>query len=81
MKKLNDNNKLAIRMLIAMIAGIVVGLIFMAVRESVGADSSVWQTINSLLFQDISAEGGERAIGLFYLGGQLFIKSDRKSVV
>ena len=75
MKKLNDNNKLAIRMLIAMIAGIVVGLIFMAVRESVGADSSVWQTINSLLFQDISAEGGERAIGLFYLGGQLFIKS------
>lgn len=75
MKKLNDNNKLAIRMLIAMIAGIAVGLIFMAVRESVGADSSVWQTINSLLFQDISAEGGERAIGLFYLGGQLFIKS------
>lgn len=75
MKKLNDNNKLAIRMLIAMIAGIAVGLIFMAVRESVGVDSSVWQTINSLLFQDISAEGGERAIGLFYLGGQLFIKS------
>ena len=28
MKKLNDNNKLAIRMLIAMIAGILVGLLF-----------------------------------------------------
>ena len=36
MKKLNDNNKLAVQMLVAMIAGIVAGLIFMAVRESAG---------------------------------------------
>jgi len=35
-----SNNKLALHMLIAMVAGIVVGLIFMALRESLGADSS-----------------------------------------
>ena len=29
MKKMNDNNKLAIQMLIAMVAGILTGLLFM----------------------------------------------------
>ena len=75
MKKMNDNNKLAVRMLIAMIGGIVFGLICMAVRESVGADSALWTSVNSLLFQDISATGGESALGLFYIGGQLFIRA------
>ena len=73
MKKLNDNNKLAIQMLIAMIAGIVAGLIFMAVRESAG--EGVWNTINSILFADITAAGNEQSIGLFYIGGQLFIRA------
>ena len=75
MKKLNDNNKLAIQMLIAMIGGILVGLLFMAARESFGADSSVWTTLNNLLFQDITAKGAESAVGLFYIGGQLFIRA------
>ena len=69
MTKKNDNKKLAIQMLIAMIAGIFVGLLFMAVREKLGGDSSAWQTINNLLFQDITAAGGERSVGLFYIGG------------
>ncbi len=73
MKKLNDNNKLAVRMLVAMVAGILAGLGFMAVRTSVGAE--VWATINSLLFADITAAGNEQAVGLFYLGGQLFIRA------
>lgn len=62
-------------MLCAMIAGILVGLLFMAFREKVGADSSVWTTINNLLFQDITAAGGESALGIFYLCGQLFIRA------
>ena len=74
MKKMNDNNKLAIQMLVAMVSGIVAGLIFMSLRENLGADSSTWATINSFLFQDITAAGGERSIGLFYMGGQLFIR-------
>ena len=73
MKKFNDNNKLAVQMLVAMISGILVGLLLMAVREMAGG--TVWATINNLLFQDITAAGAESAIGLLYLGGQLFIRA------
>ena len=75
MKKINDNNKLAVQMLAAMILGILAGLAFMAVREMNGADSSVWMSINNILFQDITAKGAESAVGLFYIGGQLFIRA------
>ena len=75
MSKMNDNNKLAVQMLVAMVAGILVGLGFMAVRENLGADSALWTSINSLLFQDITAAGAESALGLFYIGGQMFIRS------
>lgn len=62
-------------MLIAMISGILVGLLFMAGREYLGSDSALWKTLNNLLFQDITASGAESAIGLFYIGGQLFIRA------
>ena len=75
MKKVNDNNKLAVQMLVAMVSGILVGLVFMAIRENVGTSSALWNTLNSLLFQNISAAGGESALGLFYIGGQLFIRA------
>ena len=75
MKKINDSNKLAIRMLIAMVSGIFVGLLFMALRQYFGADSKVWTLFNNILFQDITAKGAESAIGLFYIGGQLFIRA------
>ena len=71
----NNSNRLAVKMLISMVAGIAVGLIFMAIRESLGATSAAWVTINNLLFQDITAKGAEKAIGLFYIGGQLFVKA------
>lgn len=75
MQKTNDNNKLAIQMLTAMVAGIGVGLILMAIREKIGSTSDNWMVINNLLFQDITAPGAEKAIGLFYIGGQLFIRA------
>ena len=71
----NNSKKLAIHMLIAMVAGIAVGLGFMLLREHLGADSVAWTTINNLLFQDITAAGAEKAVGLFYIIGQLFVKS------
>ena len=71
----NKSTRLAVKMLIAMIAGIAAGLVFMAIRESLGATSAAWTTINNLLFQDITAAGAESAIGLFYIGGQLFVRS------
>ncbi len=71
----NNSNRLAVKMMISMVAGIVVGLIFMMIRENLGAKSEAWTVINNLLFQDITAAGAERAIGIFYIGGQLFVKS------
>lgn len=75
MKKANENSKLAVQMLSAMVSGIVVGLLFMVLREKIGADSSAWTAINRLLFQDITVEGGESSLGIFYLCGQLFIRA------
>ena len=71
----NNSNRLAIKMLIAMVAGIAVGLGFMLLREKLGATSEAWITINNLLFQDITAKGAESAIGIFYICGQLFVKA------
>ena len=71
----NNSNRLAVKMLISMVAGIIVGLGFMMLREKLGAASAVWTTINNLLFQDITATGAEKAIGIFYICGQLFVKS------
>ena len=71
----HKGNQLAVKMLISMVCGIVAGLIFMSIREHFGAASPVWQAINGWLFQDITAQGAEKAVGLFYIGGQLFVKS------
>ena len=59
---------LAKRMAISLVCGLVAGLAFMFLREHLNA-------INNLLFQDITAEGAERAFGIFYIIGQLFIKA------
>lgn len=75
MKKTNENSKLALQMLVVMVAGIVVGLLFMAFREKAGSDSSTWTTINRLLFQDITVAGAESSLGIFYICGQLFIRA------
>ena len=72
-KKKANPNRLALQMVIALAAGIVAGLIFMAIREKVGGET--WNTLNNLLFQDITAEGAESAIGLLYIGGQLFVRA------
>ncbi len=71
------NNKLASKMVMALGLGLVVGIISIFVREQLisGGNPELWATINNLLFADISQPGNERAIGLFYVIGQLFIRS------
>ena len=73
MKK--HSNTLAIKMSIALVLGIIAGFLCIFLRERVGVESGAWKFLNFLLFQDIGAKGGERAIGLFYIIGQLFINS------
>ena len=68
---------LAKRMGISLVCGLAAGLAFMMLREhlNAGGNAETWTTINNLLFQDITAEGAERAFGIFYIIGQLFIKA------
>ncbi|MBM6860021.1 dicarboxylate/amino acid:cation symporter [Clostridium saudiense] len=64
-------------MAIALIIGLIVGTGFLLLRENLIANGKVelWQTINKILFQDISVEGANDAIGIFYILGQLFVNS------
>lgn len=68
-------NTLAVKMTIALVAGIVAGFLCILLRENIGAQSETWKIINKFLFQDISAKGAEKAVGIFYIIGQLFINS------
>lgn len=75
--KTQNSNKLAIQMAISLILGLLVGTGFILLRENLLINGKVdlWTNINNLLFQDISAEGAQNAIGLFYIAGQLFVNS------
>lgn len=75
--KKNQTNTLAKRMGIALVCGLIAGVLFMLLRENLNASgkSELWAAINGILFQDITAAGGEKALGIFYIMGQLFIRS------
>lgn len=68
---------LAVKMGISLVCGMAVGLMLLFLRESLNrsGNEAVWETINNILFQDITAAGAERALGIFYIIGQLFIRS------
>ena len=76
MKKQNSN-KLAKKIAKSLILGLVAGTGFILLRENLLSNGNVdlWTSINNLLFQDISAEGAQNALGLFYIAGQLFVNS------
>lgn len=73
----NEGNKLAFKMAIALVCGLVAGFGCILLREQLIASGNqeIWNTINNILFQDITAEGAENAIGIFYIVGQLFVNA------
>lgn len=76
MKRINGK-QLAKRMAIALILGLGAGIGCIAIRENMLANgnSDLWNTINNLLFADITKEENASAFGIFYILGQLFINS------
>ena len=84
MGKTNKKERpIAQKMIAALVGGIVVGLIFMMVRQNLinsGAEDT-WKTINNLLFQDITSADGVKAIGIFYIIGQIFMKGLQAAIV
>lgn len=75
MKKLSKN--LTTKMMTALVLGIFVGVAVIMLRESLltNGNNDLWKTINNIFFADITADGNERAIGLFYIIGQLFVRA------
>lgn len=73
----NNANKLAIKMALALIIGLIAGTSFIFLREKLisSGNSDTWTMINNLLFQDITNPDANNAIGIFYIVGQLFINS------
>lgn len=76
-KKINSSNKLAIKMVVALILGLAAGIGFIVLRENLmgNGNGHIWTSINNILFQDISQEGATSALGIFYIVGQLFVNS------
>lgn len=72
-----DGKKLAKRMLIALLLGLGCGLGCILIREWMIANGhqDLWSAINRLLFADISKEGNENSLGIFYVLGQLFVNA------
>ena len=66
--KENSGKQLAKKMLIALICGLIAGFGCILLREHLNSNGQgdLWQTINNIFFQDITAEGATSAIGIFY---------------
>ncbi len=71
------------KMMIALIGGLIVGLIFMFIHQHLidSGQTKTWNTINMILFQDITVPEGVHAIGIFYIIGQLFMKGLQLAIV
>lgn len=68
-------NKLARKMFIAMLLGLLTGILFIFIRQNL-VDESTWKQIYNLLFQDVTAaDAPANALGLFYIIGQLFVNA------
>lgn len=70
-------------MMIALVGGLVVGIAFLLLREQLisSGNEGAWTILNKILFQDITAEDGVSAIGLFYIIGQLFMRGLQLAIV
>lgn len=85
MSKTESKKKMSVvkKMIIALVGGLIVGLLFMFIRSSMlnSGNDAAWNMINKILFQDITAEDGTAALGLFYIIGQLFMRGLQAAIV
>lgn len=71
------------KIMIAMVSGILLGVICLYIRESLsGTDNEViWTWMNRIFFQDITAEQGFYSLGIFYIIQQLFMRGLQLAIV
>ena len=75
--KTSNGKQLAKKMLIAMICGLACGFGCIMLREHLvsSGQTDLWTKINNLFFQDITQPTATKAVGIFYIIGQLFVNS------
>ena len=75
--KTSNGKQLAKKMLIAMICGLACGFGCIMLREHLvsSGQTDLWTKINNLFFQDITQPTATKAVGIFYIVGQLFVNS------
>lgn len=71
------------KMAIALGGGIAIGIVFLLLREYLNANGhpQVWDVINKIFFQDITADSKLESIGLFYIISQLFMRGLQLAIV
>ncbi|MCQ8211340.1 dicarboxylate/amino acid:cation symporter [Cetobacterium somerae] len=70
-------NNLTKKIFCALILGVTMGIVALFLREKLVASGNIelWNTINSILFQDITRPEGNKSLGIFFIVGQLFINA------
>ncbi len=71
------------KMMISVFGGMICGVLLILLRQALlsGGAENVWEIINKLLFQDVTADTGFESIGLFYIIGQLFMHGLQLAIV
>lgn len=82
-KKEKKKSSIVKRMIIAVIAGFVVGFLCLILREFLNgnANEKVWNVIDAIFFQDITVTDGFEGLGIFYIVGQLFMRGLQMAIV
>ncbi|MCH3942412.1 MAG: dicarboxylate/amino acid:cation symporter [Atopobiaceae bacterium] len=79
MAKKEGHSTLMVRMVVAVVGGILLGLGFIFFRESVGADSDVWGIVKYVLFANV--DNGEQGIGVLYIISKVFLNALQMGMV
>lgn len=82
-KKEKKRGSIVKRMIIAVIAGFVVGFLCLILREFLNGNGNegVWNIIDAIFFQDITTTDGFEGLGILYIVGQLFMRGLQMAIV
>ena len=71
------------KMILAVAGGFIAGFLCLLLREFLNGNGSsgVWNVIEAVLFQDITATQGIEGLGIFYIIGQLFMRGLQMAIV
>ena len=82
-KKEKKRGSIVKRMIIAVVAGFVVGFLCLLLREFLNGNGNegVWNVVDAIFFQDITTTTGFEGLGILYIVGQLFMRGLQMAIV